>query len=369
MARPHVGLPTLEGDIERYAAKYDLLELRPGDGAIPKPATLRAWRRKVPPSFVFSVVSRRRWANSSLRPRSMQALEQALGVARDVEARCLRHRDAALDHPDRAQQEAPRRTGRRDSARRRDARLGAARNLGDRRTIEWPTSSAWCSSSMRRASPPPKGRPHTFVCAGWASPRDFRRPRSTRLPKSSRSRREAYVIVETSGRARGRRVAAQKGARKRAPALEAEAAPCSSRGRRSTQKTKSSEGGLRPSRGGAEEAAQHILAEAGTAADALIAGFFAAAGARPGVLFSPVQTLIAGPGVGARAFDGRARQPGRVFAGRAASCAVKRSPRRLRARSLLRSARSRCCTRITASSRSRASQTTARTIARSIGIE
>src|SRR6267142_72248 len=56
MARPHVGLATLEGDLERYAEKYDLLELRPGDTAVPKPATLRAWRRKVPPSFVFSVV-------------------------------------------------------------------------------------------------------------------------------------------------------------------------------------------------------------------------------------------------------------------------------------------------------------------------
>jgi len=60
----------------------------------------------------------------------------------------------------------------------------------------------------------------------------------------------------------------------------------------------------------AGEAAQRILAEAGTAADALIAGFLAASAARHSVLLSPVQALLAGPGVGARAFDGRARQPG-----------------------------------------------------------
>jgi len=60
----------------------------------------------------------------------------------------------------------------------------------------------------------------------------------------------------------------------------------------------------------AAEAANHVLGEAGTAADALIAGFLAAAAARSSVLFAPVQALLAGPGVGARAFDGRSRQPG-----------------------------------------------------------
>ncbi len=60
----------------------------------------------------------------------------------------------------------------------------------------------------------------------------------------------------------------------------------------------------------AAEAAHQILGEAGTAADALIAGFLVAAAARSSVLFSPVQALLAGPGVGTRAFDGRLRQPG-----------------------------------------------------------
>src|SRR5690242_8797767 len=89
MARPHVGLPVLEGDLERYAEKYDLLELHPIDHPIPKPATLRAWRKKVPPSFVFSVVCPKLVGELRPSPQFDEALEQTLATAREVEARCL----------------------------------------------------------------------------------------------------------------------------------------------------------------------------------------------------------------------------------------------------------------------------------------
>jgi uncharacterized protein YecE (DUF72 family) len=89
MARPHVGLPQLEGSLERYSEKYDLVELRPGDAVLPKSATLRAWRRKVPPSFVFSVVLPRIVCELKPTPEFDRALELALAAARDVEARCL----------------------------------------------------------------------------------------------------------------------------------------------------------------------------------------------------------------------------------------------------------------------------------------
>lgn len=56
--------------------------------------------------------------------------------------------------------------------------------------------------------------------------------------------------------------------------------------------------------------ASHALAEGGTALDAVLAGFLAAAAERPDVLLAPLQILVAGPGVGARAFDGRVRQAG-----------------------------------------------------------
>jgi hypothetical protein len=61
----------------------------------------------------------------------------------------------------------------------------------------------------------------------------------------------------------------------------------------------------------ADEAAQEFLVSGGSAVGAVLSGYFAAAGAHSGVLLAPVSLLIAGVGTGARAFDGRLRQPGR----------------------------------------------------------
>jgi hypothetical protein len=47
-----------------------------------------------------------------------------------------------------------------------------------------------------------------------------------------------------------------------------------------------------------------------SALDAVLAGFFAAAALEPGVLFGPLALLTGGTGEGARAYDGRCRQPG-----------------------------------------------------------
>lgn len=60
----------------------------------------------------------------------------------------------------------------------------------------------------------------------------------------------------------------------------------------------------------AEQAAREQLRAGGSAISSALAGFFASAGALPGVLFSPFTLLIGGIGIGARAFDGRLRQPG-----------------------------------------------------------
>jgi hypothetical protein len=63
--------------------------------------------------------------------------------------------------------------------------------------------------------------------------------------------------------------------------------------------------------GAAATAAQAVIEGGGGAVDAVIAGFFGAAGAHAGVLFAPVVALCAGFGAGGRVFDGRAAQPGR----------------------------------------------------------
>lgn len=49
----------------------------------------------------------------------------------------------------------------------------------------------------------------------------------------------------------------------------------------------------------------------GNAVDALVAGVLAACADSRAVLLGPLQILVAGPGIGVRAVDGRSRQPGR----------------------------------------------------------
>lgn len=59
------------------------------------------------------------------------------------------------------------------------------------------------------------------------------------------------------------------------------------------------------------EAAEACFVSGGDAVGAVITGFFAAAGAFPGVLLGPATVLLAEPGGSrVRAFDGRVRQPG-----------------------------------------------------------
>lgn len=59
--RLHVGAKELKGDLAAYAKRFDLLEIRGQDVAnlklAPSAATLRKWRRTVPPKFEFSVVA------------------------------------------------------------------------------------------------------------------------------------------------------------------------------------------------------------------------------------------------------------------------------------------------------------------------
>jgi uncharacterized protein YecE (DUF72 family) len=89
MARLLVGLPALQGDLEKYATRFDLVELRPVDAALPKPSTLRRWRKAVPPSFVFSVVLPRVIGDLAPGPELDAALTTSLEVASVLEARCV----------------------------------------------------------------------------------------------------------------------------------------------------------------------------------------------------------------------------------------------------------------------------------------
>jgi uncharacterized protein YecE (DUF72 family) len=89
MARLHLGLPSLQGDLKKYKDRFDLLELRPIDSSIPRLTALRRWRKGVPPGFVFSIVLPR--VVGELAPGAVldEALASALEIAAAVEARCI----------------------------------------------------------------------------------------------------------------------------------------------------------------------------------------------------------------------------------------------------------------------------------------
>ena len=89
MPRLFVGLPALVGDPQKYAKRFDVVELRPVDTSTPRTSTLRAWRKAVAPSFVFSVVLPRAVGELVRGASADEALAKALDVSRAVEARCL----------------------------------------------------------------------------------------------------------------------------------------------------------------------------------------------------------------------------------------------------------------------------------------
>lgn len=51
-----VGRHHLEGDIARYATRFNFLELRADATNLPRGARLADWKKRVPPEFVFSIV-------------------------------------------------------------------------------------------------------------------------------------------------------------------------------------------------------------------------------------------------------------------------------------------------------------------------
>jgi uncharacterized protein YecE (DUF72 family) len=87
--RFYIGAKGLRGDISSYAKRFDLLEVSVGPVGSPGPstATMRRWRKSVPPHFAFTVVAGPELA--SLRPGEALEKGRALvsGAADVLEAR------------------------------------------------------------------------------------------------------------------------------------------------------------------------------------------------------------------------------------------------------------------------------------------
>lgn len=89
MARLLVGPAVLTGDPSKIAERFELVEVRAPSGEWPKDATLRRWRKSVPPAFVFTVVLPPAVASLAASSDADAALQAALHVAALLQARCI----------------------------------------------------------------------------------------------------------------------------------------------------------------------------------------------------------------------------------------------------------------------------------------
>ena len=96
-SRWHIGAKELRGAIAAYAKRFDLLEVRvalgahgaEATGAVPGLATLRRWRKSVPPHFDFAVVAGPHLARAKPGDEADQELEAARAAIDALQARCF----------------------------------------------------------------------------------------------------------------------------------------------------------------------------------------------------------------------------------------------------------------------------------------
>lgn len=81
MQRVYIGTRVMQGAIERYAKKFNLLELRVDPQKPVSSRTLNRWRKSVPPTFAFSVVLPSIVADLRSSKQADEALDLSLQTA------------------------------------------------------------------------------------------------------------------------------------------------------------------------------------------------------------------------------------------------------------------------------------------------
>src|SRR5579864_4996191 len=97
--RWHIGAKELRGAIAAYAKRFDLLEVRVAIGTpaeetgvtapVPSLATLRRWRKSVPPHFHFAVVAGPHLSRVKASEAGDRELEAARSAIDALQARCF----------------------------------------------------------------------------------------------------------------------------------------------------------------------------------------------------------------------------------------------------------------------------------------
>jgi uncharacterized protein YecE (DUF72 family) len=87
--RLHIGAKELRGDISAYAKRFGLLEVMRGGTAAPTVATLKRWRKNVPPAFEFVVVGGKHMGGVKPSADLDHDLKEAIEAINALEARCF----------------------------------------------------------------------------------------------------------------------------------------------------------------------------------------------------------------------------------------------------------------------------------------
>jgi uncharacterized protein YecE (DUF72 family) len=124
----HVGTSALGGGIEKYATRFDLVELRAEPGRLPRASKLTEMRKSVGADFVFSIVLPRSVSSLEQKPGHEGDLAYALDAANALSAQWIVLRTEASVMPS-------------SRTRRRLSELVAS--LGGGRRIAWEPSGVW----------------------------------------------------------------------------------------------------------------------------------------------------------------------------------------------------------------------------------
>jgi uncharacterized protein YecE (DUF72 family) len=191
-----VGKNALEGDIARYASRFNLLEVKADATNLPRGARLADWRKRVPAEFAFSIVL----------PRAVGQLESSeLELGRSLElADALSAKWILLQTPSSV---GP-------SARMRDrlSKLFAA-VANDTRRVAWESRGVWEDAQIEefagahgvhvvrdvsRSEPPPGDCVYTRLLA-LGDGVQVRASVASHLAEVLADRAEALVVIEGHG--------------------------------------------------------------------------------------------------------------------------------------------------------------------------
>jgi len=191
-----VGRHNLEGDIARYASRFNLLEVRADATNLPRGARLADWRKRVPAEFAFSVVL----------PRSVGQFESSsFDLGRSLElADALSAKWLLLQSPSSVGPSA--------RMRERLSKLFEAVTHADRR-IAWESRGVWEDEQIEefaaehgvtvvrdvtRAEPPLGDCVYTRLLA-LGDGVQLRASAASHIAEAIAGREEAFVVIEGHG--------------------------------------------------------------------------------------------------------------------------------------------------------------------------